>query len=573
MDSIKSCLNAAMAKPLSDDFDDIAEQDPSGRYIRYNEILGRGAFKTVYKAFDEVNGIEVAWNQVDIDDVLQSPLQLERLYSEVHLLKSLKHVNIIRFYHSWVDDKSKTINMITELFTSGNLRQYRKKHKYVDMKAIKNWARQILRGLQYLHSQSPCIIHRDLKCDNIFVNGNTGEVKIGDLGLATVMQQPTARSVIGTPEFMAPELYEEDYNELVDIYSFGMCMLEMVTCDYPYSECKNPAQIYKKVTSGIKPANLSKVTDPEMKQFIEKCLVPASMRPSAEELLKDPFLESKNPAGRTPLHVMLNMGESIYLSGPEPHSMDIDLDAKKNGSSLCLKSSCEAPHRLILEVRYNDVKTFKLIGDLEDENSVSMTLLFTGLDGHMKNVHFIFYLETDTTVSIACEMVEAVDDLSGEDLVPIVQLMEQLIGDLLLHYRPPSNFSLAEFISSYEKSSGSSRSLDSLRHLLKSGMFNGTTDLVGVGEDHGTRESLASGISVELNLMNGLHDTGSKSNSITFDGLSMSCLPPMEKDVYNEELKQELNAIDSQYNECLRELSRKREEAIEYAKKRWASKV
>ena len=48
---------------------------------------------------------------------------------------------------------------------------------------------------------------------------------------------------------MAPELYEEEYNELVDIYSFGMCMLEMVTFEYPYSECKNAAQIYKKVTS------------------------------------------------------------------------------------------------------------------------------------------------------------------------------------------------------------------------------------------------------------------------------------------------------------------------------------
>jgi serine/threonine protein kinase len=48
---------------------------------------------------------------------------------------------------------------------------------------------------------------------------------------------------------MAPELYEEEYNELVDIYSFGMCMLEMVTFEYPYSECKNPAQIYKKVIS------------------------------------------------------------------------------------------------------------------------------------------------------------------------------------------------------------------------------------------------------------------------------------------------------------------------------------
>ena len=53
----------------------------------------------------------------------------------------------------------------------------------------------------------------------------------------------------GTPEFMAPELYEEKYNELVDIYSFGMCVLEMLTSEYPYSECSNPAQIYKKVTS------------------------------------------------------------------------------------------------------------------------------------------------------------------------------------------------------------------------------------------------------------------------------------------------------------------------------------
>lgn len=48
---------------------------------------------------------------------------------------------------------------------------------------------------------------------------------------------------------MAPEVYEEEYNELVDIYSFGMCILEMVTFEYPYSECSHPAQIYKKVMS------------------------------------------------------------------------------------------------------------------------------------------------------------------------------------------------------------------------------------------------------------------------------------------------------------------------------------
>ncbi len=47
---------------------------------------------------------------------------------------------------------------------------------------------------------------------------------------------------------MAPELYEEKYNEKVDVYSFGMCMLELATMEYPYAECRNAAQIYKKVT-------------------------------------------------------------------------------------------------------------------------------------------------------------------------------------------------------------------------------------------------------------------------------------------------------------------------------------
>ncbi|KAJ1415765.1 Protein kinase domain [Sesbania bispinosa] len=61
-----------------------------------------------------------------------------------------------------------------------------------------------------------------------FKHENTGQIKIGDLGLAIVIQQPTARSVIGTPKFMALELYEEEYNKLVDIYSFGMCILEMI---------------------------------------------------------------------------------------------------------------------------------------------------------------------------------------------------------------------------------------------------------------------------------------------------------------------------------------------------------
>ncbi|CAN4099263.1 unnamed protein product [Withania somnifera] len=229
---------------------EFVELDPSGRYGRYKEVLGKGAFKKVYRAFDELEGIEVAWNQVKLADLLRNAVDLERLYSEVHLLKTLKHKNIIKFYNSWVDSKNENINIITEIFTSGTLRQYRKKHKKVDLRALKNWSRQILEGLSYLHGHDPPVIHRDLKCDNIFINGNQGEVKIGDLGLAAILcKARAAHSVIGTPEFMAPELYEEEYNELVDIYAFGMCLLELVTFEYPYVECANAAQIYKKVTA------------------------------------------------------------------------------------------------------------------------------------------------------------------------------------------------------------------------------------------------------------------------------------------------------------------------------------
>lgn len=81
--------------------------------------------------------------------------------------------------------------------------RYRKKHKHVDLRALKKWSRQILEGLFYLHSHNPPVIHRDLKCDNIFVNGNQGEVKIGDLGLAAILYRArSAHSVIGEDLFL-----------------------------------------------------------------------------------------------------------------------------------------------------------------------------------------------------------------------------------------------------------------------------------------------------------------------------------------------------------------------------------
>ena len=79
--------------------------------------------KTVYKAFDEVLGMEVAWNQVKLTNVVRTPEELQRLYSEVHLLKNLDHESIIRYHTSWVDVHGGNFNFITEMFTSGTLRE------------------------------------------------------------------------------------------------------------------------------------------------------------------------------------------------------------------------------------------------------------------------------------------------------------------------------------------------------------------------------------------------------------------------------------------------------------------
>lgn len=76
--------------------------------------------------------------------------------------------------------------------------RYRKKHKHIDDEVLKRWAWQVLQGLVYLHGHNPPIIHRDLKCDNIFVNGTSGVVKIGDLGLVTLCRGfTTPQSVLG----------------------------------------------------------------------------------------------------------------------------------------------------------------------------------------------------------------------------------------------------------------------------------------------------------------------------------------------------------------------------------------
>ncbi|XP_065370841.1 serine/threonine-protein kinase Wnk-like isoform X2 [Calliphora vicina] len=288
-----SASTPAISKPyIKDDDDEPVAMSPCGRFFKYDKEVGRGSFKTVYRGLDTETGVAVAWCELLDKQVKKS--ERKRFREEADMLKKLQHPNIVRFYTYWefTISRRKNIVLVTELMLSGTLKSYLKRFKKINPKVLKSWCRQILKGLHFLHTRQLPIIHRDLKCDNIFITGTTGSVKIGDLGLATLKNRSHAKSVIGTPEFMAPEMYEEHYDESVDVYAFGMCMLEMAVSEYPYSECKGPAQIYKKVISGIKPAALSKVEDPKVREIIEKCIeLKKEDRPSCKDLLNSEFFE------------------------------------------------------------------------------------------------------------------------------------------------------------------------------------------------------------------------------------------------------------------------------------------
>ncbi|XP_059650508.1 probable serine/threonine-protein kinase WNK9 [Cornus florida] len=237
---------------------------------------------------------------------------------------------------------------------------------------VEHDARSDLRGLHYLHSHT--IIHEDLECENFFVNGNSAELKIGGLALASVMHSPS--SGVGTPELVY---------QLFDIHSFGMCMLELVSCENLYGECKSQAQIYKVMSGLMKPTALERVNDPQ-------------------GLICDPLVPIKVPK-----------------SGSIP--TDIDTSNKPFSSR---------------------VSVVRIRGEKVDDISVSLTLRVANLCGQVNTIEFKFDLDTDTVPSIAGEMVEQLNFLSKDDKPSLVKLMDRLIDKLVPNWKNSSGNGLTD---------------------------------------------------------------------------------------------------------------------------------
>ncbi|URE01485.1 photoperiodism, flowering [Musa troglodytarum] len=213
---------------------------------------------------------------------------------------------------------------------------------------------------------------------------------------------PYTFAAAGTPEFMAPELYEEEYNELADIYSFGMSVLEMLTSEYPYSECSNPAQIYKKVTSGKLPRAFYCIQDPEAKRFVGRCLQKVPGRSSAKELLLDPFLTFEDPAPKIPANDVKNIASGNHDSLQVTHHRDLHPVVRTTDMTITGKMNTE-------------------------DDAIYLKVQIADNEGNASNIYFHFDIVSDTPIDVANEMVKELD-IADREPAEIAEMIAQAIS-------------------------------------------------------------------------------------------------------------------------------------------------
>lgn len=155
------------------------ETDPSCRYRRYAEILRSSGAVEEFRAFDRGKSMNVSWSKVKLGSFSSDEAKIKRLQMKISLLKSVESNNIIPVYKVWRNKSENTLNIISEICT-WNLAEYQKQygHGQIPLRTIKKWCKQILKGLDDLHTHEPCIIHRNLNYTNVFINDTNGLVCI-----------------------------------------------------------------------------------------------------------------------------------------------------------------------------------------------------------------------------------------------------------------------------------------------------------------------------------------------------------------------------------------------------------
>ncbi|XP_054134157.1 mitogen-activated protein kinase kinase kinase 19 [Melozone crissalis] len=261
------------------------------------EVLGKGAYGTVYCGLTS-QGQLIAVKQVALDtsDQLTTEKEYQKFHEEVDLLKTLKHVNIVTYLGTCLEDNILSIFM--EFVPGGSISSILNRFGPLPEVVLRKYTKQILQGVAYLHDNR--VVHRDIKGNNVMLVP-TGVIKLIDFGCARRLARASLggtrgeplRSVHGTPYWMAPEVISDSgYGRKSDIWSVGCTVFEMATGKPPLASMDRvAAMFYIGACRGLMPALPDRFSSAAV-EFVHACLTrDQHERPSALQLLDHPFVK------------------------------------------------------------------------------------------------------------------------------------------------------------------------------------------------------------------------------------------------------------------------------------------
>ena len=260
--------------------------------IKILRKIGEGNSSDIFLGI--YRGIEIAEKRLH----LNKEKNITEFKREVSSFISLNHPYLLIFFG--VIAEPKHLSIITEYCPGGNLHEllYKKKHIYLSWKIRKEFLLQIAIGMNYLHTNNPPILHRDLKSLNILLtndikkSNDITDIKIADLGLSVVNEKKNlSNERVGTCHWMAPEVINcQRYTTKSDVYSFGIIIWEVCTREMPYDSINNRETILYRVSVNRERPNIKRMpndTPEKLKQLMEQCLEhEPNKRPSFENIIK-----------------------------------------------------------------------------------------------------------------------------------------------------------------------------------------------------------------------------------------------------------------------------------------------